>query len=369
MIRSKFVRWCLLGFLTLTIFRVFPPGSPQPADLLVMAAIAVFLRRGWIHYSGGEKFLVLLTVYTYVVNLFWGGVLGTFSLMVAPLYFTYNLLAYAVFRRYFQDERNLDAVLTSVLLALTLETFFTLTRNGDIRATGTFDNPNALAYFAICYTSIALYLADRLKRPFWVHALALVLGWTINLFALSKAGMGGMVFMTLIIVIRRHPVYVMTGGAAAAAAIYFVFLDQIQLALERMGEIGQDSDDSLAGRGYDRIVNEIEHTLLGAGEGEYWRHDSIWRGEIHSTFGTLLFCYGIFGLGLFLLFLFYLYRTNRLNFLLYLLPIFVYSFTHNGLRSTPFWILLALLASARRTRRSQPAQAGQPALLRPQGLR
>jgi predicted RND superfamily exporter protein len=147
------------------------------------------------------------------------------------------------------------------------------------------------------------------------------------------------------------------GLALSAVAIYFVFLDKIQQAIDRMNAIGQDKDDSAAGRGYDRILHDFQYTILGAGEGEYWRHDSVWKGEIHSTFGTLLFCYGVVGLALFIVFLFYVYRSNRVAFLLYLMPVFVYSVVHNGLRATPFWMLLALLAVRRKREVWSPVPA------------
>jgi hypothetical protein len=102
--------------------------------------------------------------------------------------------------------------------------------------------------------------------------------------------------------------------------------------------------DSLAARGYDRIVNHPEYLFFGAGEGAYERFKSElypW-GEIHSTFGTLLFCYGILGTGLFVCGLFFACRRD-LRAALYFLPAFVHGTAHHGGRFAFFWTMLAFV--------------------------
>src|SRR2546422_1043712 len=61
----------------------------------------------------------------------------------------------------------------------------------------------------------------------------------------------------------------------------------------------QGKEESMEMRGYDRMTNHPQYLLFGAGEGAYYRFQSAWPRELHSSYGTLLFCYGIFGTALF----------------------------------------------------------------------
>jgi len=96
-------------------------------------------------------------------------------------------------------------------------------------------------------------------------------------------------------------------------------------------------------RGYDRITNHPGYLILGAGEGAYGRFDTyIENHEIHSSIGTIVFCYGIPGTVLFFLFLFSLIKQMPWAYFVYLFPVFAYGITHMGLRFTIFWIALAM---------------------------
>jgi hypothetical protein len=110
----------------------------------------------------------------------------------------------------------------------------------------------------------------------------------------------------------------------------------------------EDSGVSLAGRGYDRIWNHKEHWIVGAGEGAYTRFKSdIGSHELHSSLGTLFFSYGIVGTSLFASFGFILLRGAGLRGVLQVIPAALYGLTHQGLRFTLLWVLLATVASAK----------------------
>lgn len=110
----------------------------------------------------------------------------------------------------------------------------------------------------------------------------------------------------------------------------------------RIMDIGKNKDDNLEGRGYDRIFNHPEYLLLGAGEVDIKRFKSF-DGEIHSTFGNLFFSYGVIGLALFLGIIISLIKGNNFTNYYYIIPLFLYSLTHNGIRNTILWILFALI--------------------------
>jgi hypothetical protein len=116
-------------------------------------------------------------------------------------------------------------------------------------------------------------------------------------------------------------------------------------------------------RGYDRILAHKEYWLLGAGEGATDRFAATTRistAEIHSSMGTLFFCYGIVGITLFLVFLYRVAKGAPLRSIVMLAPALAYTFAHQGLRSTSAWILFGVFVAikvSQRTTTSKPAPA------------
>jgi hypothetical protein len=95
-------------------------------------------------------------------------------------------------------------------------------------------------------------------------------------------------------------------------------------------KLGQ-SDDSLAGRGYDRFWRFPEYLIFGAGEGDFQRFAGMYDVEIHSTLGSLVFSYGIVGAGLAVLATLMTIERRPAG-LLYLMPAMAYGVAHNGIR-------------------------------------
>jgi len=112
---------------------------------------------------------------------------------------------------------------------------------------------------------------------------------------------------------------------------------------KRLESIGMDNDDSLEGRGYNRIFDYPEYWIFGAGEGEYTRFEGF-QLEMHSTLGNIQASYGLIGLCLFLCFLFLTIRKDLSGSWYIILFIMTYGLTHNGIRNSLFWILIALIA-------------------------
>jgi len=119
----------------------------------------------------------------------------------------------------------------------------------------------------------------------------------------------------------------------------------------RLHSIGEQEDDSLQARGFPRLVEYPEYILTGAGEGALFRFDEsedsnqdVQIHEIHSTFLTILFSYGLVGAAAFVAAIWRLYRLSYHGCFLYVLPPFFYGLTHQGLRFSFLWLLLALVA-------------------------
>ena len=96
-------------------------------------------------------------------------------------------------------------------------------------------------------------------------------------------------------------------------------------------------------RGYSRILEYPEYVILGAGEGARYRFGPEHSHELHSSLGTLLFSYGVPGLAFFLLMLLFVLRRKRFSVWLLTMAPLIYSLSHQGLRTTLFWIFLTIV--------------------------
>ena len=123
-----------------------------------------------------------------------------------------------------------------------------------------------------------------------------------------------------------------------------------QNVTNRIGSIGQQDDDSFSSRGYDRIWEFPQYLLFGAGEGAYDRFRRWDNQEFHSTFGTILFSYGLVGSTFFVWWMLKLYRVSGIHYFAYLFPPVLYGVAHQGLRFSLLWLLLAFLGIAGQTR-------------------
>lgn len=334
-------------YFALSIFYVFPSGLPQPADLVAVWVIALSLKFRRLQFFKGEIWLLFFFLYALLVNCIWAINLSSFGLFMPNIYLLFNALVYLVFRSLFWSEsRYFCSAFKFVVAALILELVFVFVGQAGFRSTGTFNNPNQLAYFSVCFTAMALFMCTRLGLGVKWMMVVLAIGWYLVLHSLSKAGIGAFLIFSSMLLYRLGPLRSILVVVFFFSTLFIFDIPVMESAIYRMESIGQDEDDSLSGRGYDRIINEIQYVFFGAGEGEYTRHQSVWGGEIHSTFGTLLFSYGIFGLIIFSMFIYkaVVKRIGFIDSLVFLSPVFAYSVTHNGLRFTPFWILLALLS-------------------------
>ena len=147
--------------------------------------------------------------------------------------------------------------------------------------------------------------------------------------------------------------------ALMAILLYILFFSNSNLVLSnrtllfvrrRMLSITTESDSALgASRGYNRILELGANFLWGMGEGSYFRFKTMSGLEAHSSYVTLIVSYGIIGiLGYALLiWRFISYRQFLKNNLIIMSGILIYGITHNGLRNTLLWFLLAIMFSQR----------------------
>ncbi|AZM96131.1 hypothetical protein [Vreelandella venusta] len=351
----------LLLFLSLSLssLYLFPSGGPQLTDIGLTGFVGVMLVM-----SLGDKHLkvspfaicwAMMVLWVLLVCLSWTLVLGATSFFRPALFFLFNFLVGMALLRFLSvyGERATGIIRNGVAIALVIAGSQALLQlaMGVNRTTGSFNNPNQLAYFSLCGVVVLLMLDDFHPRMRLLGLAGLAAGVLGILAASSLAAMGG-------------GVLVLIGWAMANARqikhfarllVLFPLLllgvllanissdGQVLRNLEaRMDRAPSKVDSVYEERKFDRLTNFPEYAILGAGETERQRFAPYDGHEIHSSFVNMLFAYGLPGLGLFLLTIVIALRRAPLYVWAGVAGPLIYSTTHNGLRATLFWLVLVL---------------------------
>lgn len=351
-----------LAFLSLAVssIYVFPSGLPQPTDAIFALAFFVaffhaIMSRSDMGLGAVPYSLFLLTLWIAVVAMVWAMIYSSPRFLMDPLFWTYNLLVTAVtlliLRKVKSGERILSLAILVALFISAIGATIGL-RDPSGRNTGFFNNPNQLAYFSICATACLMVLND-----FRVSSMKIIAGYILGgIGLLSAASLGaiagalGLVAALIVANGRSFLGFILLPVAALITVLALVFVDSYfenvisNTLMARYERSGTKIDDIYTERNYHRIVYFPEYNIMGAGsalhEERFFPHG---RHEIHSSFGALLFNYGIVGLGFFLAYLVTVLRKSNLPILLTACAPLIYSITHMGLRFTMFWVLFAII--------------------------
>ncbi|WP_420386076.1 hypothetical protein [Roseivirga sp.] len=348
-------------------FYFFPAGSAQPSDIFIALIIGLyFLTQGFNLYSDNKdvfnkflRFCAYLTIVNFGVYV---ALLGSSNKglpwFIISAFYIYNLLvmglALALYRQYGRQflYTTMYACVMAAILQIGLS--FILDTGGEgVRGALFFTNPNQLGYYSLCGLAIVLVLESMIKIPKLIVYLSFFLFSYLALISVSKAALGAMIILFGAYLIANRVLsfnnilaVVVVGGLGYFAILNTEFGKRFQRNLEIREVNEADRPDEITEwqyRGYDRITNHPGYLVLGAGEGGYNRFDTFIEGhEMHSSIGTIIFCYGMPGTILFGMFILSLLRKLPWYYLIYSLPLFAYGLTHMGLRFTIFWIALMM---------------------------
>jgi hypothetical protein len=341
-------------YILLSPFYFFRSGIPQIADFVGVVFIVVLLIKNNFKLYILEKrnslnFLFLFVGWAFVATLFWVIIINDTSMMIFPIYYLYNwLFIYFLYILYIKNINILYIIFKAISLSLIIQFLlsFLVIDPSAFRQIIFFNNPNQLGYFAVTNTTIFLFLSEYFKMNKILFTLTLLSGIYLTFLSLSNAAMIAL-FLLLIIhffkFFKKSLKYLFLFLVIILILVPFIPKDTlispiINNAYLRITSIPEESDASFARRGYDRIVKHPEFWFFGAGEGSFHRFEPVSGHELHSSWGTIFFSYGLVGTLLFLLFFLNVFEYKK-NFF-YFLPGFFYGLAHQGLRSTEFWILL-----------------------------
>lgn len=365
---ERFILIIICLYLLLTPFYLFPSGQPQPADYLIAFASLIFFLSGkFLQVSSNKvvlqlfKLVLLISLINTTYYIYYLGFQGiSNSVYFHSLFYIFNYLLFLIVIYLFSRtkwQKTINTISLFILISLTIQFLLGVlgihgwTSEERNRPTLFFNNPNQLGYFSLLMLSIFATLPSNYRsNKLYVFFILFVTSYLVLLSG-SRAALGGVVLLGALIVVKE-------GFKFRASSLVFIFAfiatipvlinsdfvrNRIDL-IERRNERYIDTEVSqIQVRAYDRILIHPEYIFFGAGEGLYSRFDSWHKKEIHSAFGTILFSYGVLGLYFFLSFLYLAFNKSLYYNLILFLPIFIYNLTHQGLRTSLFWVLIATI--------------------------
>lgn len=372
--RSWATPWFAAAFIAWPIY-VFPSGQPQPVTYALLAALAsaaVQDLRGLAAVLANRQVLLLLAFVCYagIVNAVAALSSQNAEPMVHALYYVQVATGSVVLQYLLHAEPRIRQVIFwSVWIALAVQACaLAFMGAGEGRATLFFGNPNQLSLFALLALGYLLLLHPAGRAHVVVTLTGVLIAILLVIVSLSKAAMVAAFFMIALAVVlmpvsgpmlKRLRPAAMILLPIAVASIIILLRDQFALlnaVLDRLSDIGVSADDSLAGRGYLRIVEWPQYLLFGAGEGLTARFSAGF--EVHSMFGTLLFSYGLPGLVLVLCLLAASARQALRPFIVVFVPVLLYALSHHPMRQPMVWMLLFLIGAAPQVTRLRAGRTG-----------
>lgn len=337
-------------------FYLFGSGGIQISTIfLLMAALCEinklnFNDKAYILVKNRILPLFFFLLYALLITLVWLIIIRDSSILLYPLIYVFDFfILFSLCLRLTKDSNFINLFAYLIILSVVVQFFLSFFFSSDsYRGTVFFNNPNQLGYFSLLTGAlITIFVKHK-----YINTIYYIVGmfcciWLAQL-SLSKSAMLSGVFLLLYGVITNIKTLIIV-IVLVISFIFFIedsslLLERFNIIEDRLGGVGQDSDDNAEGRGYDRIWLQPEMLLIGASEGAVYRWETFLVGlEMHSTWGTILFSYGIFGLICWLYFLFKVGPSNGLVTLIPLLSIVAYGITHNGLRFVYFWFFMAIL--------------------------
>jgi hypothetical protein len=347
----------------LTPLYFFSSGGIQVADLFFVLSLLIILgnKRNYLLITEIKKvryfkYLKLLTLWCFIVNIFYFIIWQDFYTLSASIFYFYNfsltVLAFTLYQYHGGSFLRITyyALILSVIIVTYLGIFnfdYLFADKYYYRRAVSFNNPNQLGYWSLLVLALILLVYKsidfnvRFKNILvW---LAIPMSFYLSMISLSKAASVSIILLILLFTFNKVKIVIpiLIIFSSLFYMIEFEEYNFISKYTKRLTSIGQANDDNLEGRNYDRIWLYPEYLIFGAGEGaieERFGKDN----EIHSTFGTILFSYGIIGFLLFFSFFYRLFKRDKAAFLVLMLPVMAYGITHMGFRFKLFWIFLSL---------------------------
>lgn len=383
----NFAKYSLLIYLLLKPFYIFSSGGLQVADIFLLIAFALLVVGSWhvpnkrkvfVEAIQQHRLFILFIACTLIINSLYFIVYPEFKFLLSSLYFVFNAMAIILFTLFFKDKLFLSRVGAvfkfNLLLQLAIWAVGIGRVYGETRYMGTFNDPNQFGYYVLL-SFFYIYIIDMIlkkKHTYVFYALALFLiiqsGSTGMLLGI---GVFSVLFAAIVIakqlaspgkLIRRimHSFVIIAALAVPLSVIVYSAIDLIpkntapdeqktsifKRVEEKTDKASGESDASLAvDRNLDMLLEYPHYMIYGAGEGAFDRFERAAHpgNEVHSTFPSLLFYYGIIPLLVLIAWFVRQLKGASWSMAVAYISLFIASFVLLNQRQSLFWALIVLI--------------------------
>lgn len=345
----KFSHYLWVIYLISYPFYLLPEGNPQLADLFGAVLIIVNIKSILTSISANKytKYLFLFVIYTFIVNAIWMLIMGDILIIKNSVFYLYSFfLMLFIFNR-IKDTSFLEITLKGLSIALIVQALLLpFIKSQGVRTQMFFNNPNQLALWGLCLLAI-IYVLTRLLNTKTAYTVTLLVLCTLFiLISASRAALGGAIIFWIFFIVKSRKNLIIFGIVSVIAFIIIDFNFDLDLKNFAAFEYNMDrfSNNTISGnqgigtRGFQRIGENPQYLLFGAGEGALERFNETI--ELHSIFASVLFSYGIIGLFFYLgAFRLLAVKLSR-EIIAIILPVVLFAAVHMTLRIPLFWITL-----------------------------
>jgi len=363
---KKLTGFFLSGYFILKPFYIFRSGLPQLSDFFLAFLVLInFFNKNIIlkSISNNQESrkvtikLLFFVYYIFLINLIWTYITST--IMILPsFWYLYNFFSFLVVISmfYIWGIELYNLLYKSITISVTIQfilSFFVITTGA--RTTLFFNNPNQLGYFGLLSLSILVLVIPKIKVNLVSFFIGITFSVALIIMSVSNAAIisGGLLIIFFCLSSINHNKIPKKYGILIILFIVFILLfyiinptilfniEIIEKINRRMVAAQALGMEQIKYRRYDMIFNNIEYLFFGAGEGN--TRSRFGYGEIHSTFGVILFSYGIIGLGTFLLIVQNIIRKQKLYDYYPIIFCLLYGLVHNGIRHTYLWMIFGIV--------------------------
>lgn len=364
----QFVYYCIYLYLLLKPFYIFQSGSIQPSDIfLLLGFFAILLvthknKSILIKKITDNKYFFFFLLMSFSINTIYYILLGNFKFILSSLYILFNFWGIIVFSVCFENEKFIVNISKILRIDLFIQLFVYFTNfgryYGAYRYMGTFNDPNQFGYFVLISLTFIYLINDKVKS----NHKEIIITFLAIFLILQSASTGMLMGLLILLGVRLYRYseskkffkYISAFLIIAALFGYIVTGNQLKEFLnnndnflisrinDKFNRVKTSSNGPtlIQERGYDKIIKNPKYILYGSGEGVYERFNGYTDIEIHATFPSLLFYYGLFPFIMLVKWIYYKLKYNKLISISLVIPLFVESFTLLNQRQVLFWVII-----------------------------
>ncbi len=351
-----------LLFLSFSLSGVYfwSSGIPQISHLLfALLSFYYTFSLGKFYSKKYYKYLYFFVFYSLLVNVIYFLQYYNYQFLSSSVQIVFNCIIFvSVTSLIIYRPSTLKVIVYGVVFGYTIQWLVYFLGLGNYalapRYAGTFNDPNQMAYWLLASFSIFWLTKPIVKSRKFIAFFMTFSFLFFVLLTISRSALLAVVFFLVSFFAYRYTKTFIIGCVSVlivSISVSSVVLTtnsiiEDEVVLDRLTNINwhKQADE----RGYTRFFDYPEYVFLGGGQGEHNRFNQLKDPvylyvEMHTTWGGLLFYYGIPGFASMILFFILILKESSPYNRILLISTFCYAFTTYSFRTPIFWLLLAVI--------------------------